>query len=1116
MGQDPAPGTSVAVGSSVSYTVSLGVEEVSVPDLAGPAADAEQALADARLAGAPVEAYSESVPAGEVMAQDPAPGTSVAVGSSVSYTVSLGVEEVSVPDLAGPAADAEQALADARLAGAPVRGLQRERPRGRGHGPGPAPGTSVAVGSSVSYTVSLGVEEVSVPDLAGPAADAEQALADARLAGAPVEAYSESVPAGEVMAQDPAPGTSVAVGSSVSYTVSLGVEEVSVPDLAGPAADAEQALADARLAGAPVEAYSESVPAGEVMAQDPAPGTSVAVGSSVSYTVSLGVEEVSVPDLAGPAADAEQALADARLAGAPVEAYSESVPAGEVMAQDPAPGTSVAVGSSVSYTVSLGVEEVSVPDLAGPAADAEQALADARLAGAPVEAYSESVPAGEVMAQDPAPGTSVAVGSSVSYTVSLGVEEVSVPDLAGPAADAEQALADARLAGAPVEAYSESVPAGEVMAQDPAPGTSVAVGSSVSYTVSLGVEEVSVPDLAGPAADAEQALADARLAGAPVEAYSESVPAGEVMAQDPAPGTSVAVGSSVSYTVSLGVEEVSVPDLAGPAADAEQALADARLAGAPVEAYSESVPAGEVMAQDPPPARAWPWAAASATPSASASKRSACPTSPVPPPTPSRPSPTRASRAPPSRPTARASPRARSWPRTPPPARAWPWAAASATPSASASKRSACPTSPVPPPTPSRPSPTRASRAPPSRPTARASPRARSWPRIPPPARAWPWAAPSATPSASASKRSACPTSPVPPPTPSRPSPTRASRAAPIEAYSDSVPAGEVMSQDPAPARACPWAAPSATASASASKQVSVPDLAGPAADAEQALADARLAGGPAEAYSDSVPAGDVISQDPAPGTSVPVGSTVSYSVSLGVEEVSVPDLAGPAADAEQALADARLAGAPSRGLQRQRPRGRGHEPGSRPRHERARGQHRQLQRQPRRQSRRGRPCRARPARGRRGRRHRGGRSRAWARPSSRPTSKIAAGNAIKTDPAADSRDAPMGSAVVLYVSTGTSTRLVPEVQGLAEAEAVAAIARRRPPGRRDRAALQRQRPRRRRRQDRPRRGQRGRGRLRRHPHPEQGSQAGQRARHRGLPAEGRPGRHRGRRARRR
>ena len=59
------------------------------------------------------------------------------------------------------------------------------------------------------------------------------------------------------------------------------------------------------------------------------------------------------------------------------------------------------------------------------------------------------------------------------------------------------------------------------------------------------------------------------------------------------------------------------------------------------------------------------------------------------------------------------------------------------------------------------------------------------------------------------------------------------------------------------------------------------------------ALADARLVGAPSEAYSADVPAGDVMSQDPAPGTSVPVGSSVTYVVSLGVEQVAVPDLVG-------------------------------------------------------------------------------------------------------------------------------------------------------------------------------------------------------------------------------
>ncbi len=790
--QDPEPGTSVPVGATVAYQVSQGVEQVAVPDLTGaPAAEAEQALADARLVGAPSEAFSADVPAGDVISQDPEPGTSVPVGATVAYQVSQGVEQVAVPDLTGaPAAEAEQALADARLVGAPSEAFSADVPAGDVISQDPEPGTSVPVGATVAYQVSQGVEQVAVPDLTGaPAAEAEQALADARLVGAPSEAFSADVPAGDVISQDPAPGTSVPVGATVAYQVSQGVEQVAVPDLTGaPAAEAEQALADARLVGAPSEAFSADVPAGDVISQDPEPGTSVPVGATVAYQVSQGVEQVAVPDLTGaPAAEAEQALADARLVGAPSEAFSADVPAGDVISQDPEPGTSVPVGATVAYQVSQGVEQVAVPDLTGaPAAEAEQALADARLVGAPSEAFSADVPAGDVISQDPEPGTSVPVGATVAYQVSQGVEQVAVPDLTGaPAAEAEQALADARLVGAPSEAFSADVPAGDVISQDPAPGTSVPVGATVAYQVSQGVEQVAVPDLTGaPAAEAEQALADARLVGAPSEAFSADVPAGDVISQDPEPGTSVPVGATVAYQVSQGVEQVAVPDLTGaPAAEAEQALADARLVGAPSEAFSADVPAGDVISQDPEPGTSVPVGATVAYQVSQGVEQVAVPD-------------------------------------------------LTGAPAAEAEQ-------------------------------------------------------------ALADARLV---------------------GAPSEAFSADVPAGDVISQDPEPGTSVPVGATVAYQVSQGVEQVAVPDLTGaPAAEAEQALADARLVGAPSEAFSADVPAGDVISQDPEPGTSVPVGATVAYQVSQGVEQVAVPDLTGaPAAEAEQALADARLVGAPS------------------------------------------------------------------------------------------------------------------------------------------------------------------------------------------------------------
>ena len=1037
--QDPAAGTSVPVGATVAYQVSLGVETVAVPDLAGPADAAEQALADARLVGAPTEAFSADVPAGDVISQDPAAGTSVPVGATVAYQVSLGVETVAVPDLAGPADAAEQALADARLVGAPTEAFSADVPAGDVISQDPAAGTSVPVGATVAYQVSLGVETVAVPDLAGPADAAEQALADARLVGAPTEAFSADVPAGDVISQDPAAGTSVPVGATVAYQVSLGVETVAVPDLAGPADAAEQALADARLVGAPTEAFSADVPAGDVISQDPAAGTSVPVGATVAYQVSLGVETVAVPDLAGPADAAEQALADARLVGAPTEAFSADVPAGDVISQDPAAGTSVPVGATVAYQVSLGVETVAVPDLAGPADAAEQALADARLVGAPTEAFSADVPAGDVISQDPAAGTSVPVGATVAYQVSLGVETVAVPDLAGPADAAEQALADARLVGAPTEAFSADVPAGDVISQDPAAGTSVPVGATVAYQVSLGVETVAVPDLAGPADAAEQALADARLVGAPTEAFSADVPAGDVISQDPAAGTSVPVGATVAYQVSLGVETVAVPDLAGPADAAEQALADARLVGAPTEAFSADVPAGDVISQDPAAGTSVPVGATVAYQVSLGVETVAVP-----------------DLAGPADAAEQALADARL---VGAPTEAFsadvpagdvisqdPAAGTSVPVGATVAYQVSLGVETVAVPDLAGP--------------ADAAEQALADARlVGAPTEAFsadvpagdvisqdPAAGTSVPVGATVAYQVSLGVETVAVPDLAGPA-DAAEQAladarlvgAPTEAFSADVPAGDVISQDPAAGTSVPVGATVAYQVSLGVETVAVPDLAGPADAAEQALADARLVGAPTEAFSADVPAGDVISQDPAAGTSVPVGATVAYQVSLGVETVAVPDLAGPADAAEQALADARLVGAPTEAFSADVPAGDviSQDPaagtsvpvGATVAYQVSLGVS---------------PNVAVPA----------VRDLPEAdaiaviedaglivgETIAQSNEKVAAGDAIKTTPAAD-EEIPLGSEVALYVSAGSSLTVVPEVKGLAEADANATIA---------------------------------------------------------------------------
>jgi beta-lactam-binding protein with PASTA domain len=315
---------------------------------------------------------------------------------------------------------------------------------------------------------------------------------------------------------------------------------------------------------------------------------------------------VTVPDVVGLAqAAAQTAITDAGLAvGAVTQEASDTVPVGDVISQNPAAGTSVAPGSAVAFVVSLG-PPVTVPNVVGlPQAAAQTAITDASLTvGAVTLAASETVPAGNVISQNPVAGTSVAPGSAVALVVSLG-PPVTVPNVVGlPQAAAQTAITDASLTvGAVTHAASDTVPAGNVISQNPAAGTSVAPGSAVALVISLG-PPVTVPNVVGLAqAAAQTAITDVGLTvGTVTQAHSGTVPAGDVISQNPAAGASVAPGSAVDLVISLGPAPVTVPDVVGLAqAAAQTAITDASLTvGTVTQDNSDTVPAGAVISQNP-------------------------------------------------------------------------------------------------------------------------------------------------------------------------------------------------------------------------------------------------------------------------------------------------------------------------------------------------------------------------------------------------------------------------------------------------------------------------------------------------------------------------------------
>ncbi len=137
--------------------------------------------------------------------------------------------------------------------------------------------------------------------------------------------------------------------------------------------------------------------------------------------------------------------------------------------------------------------------------------------------------------------------------------QVQVPNVVGMAqATAQTTITSAGLVvGTVTQASSTTVAQGKVISQNPAAGTSVAGGSSVSLVVSSGPvppTTVQVPNVMGKAqAAAQTTITSAGLiVGTVTEASTSTVALGNVISQNPASGTSVARGSSVNLVVASG------------------------------------------------------------------------------------------------------------------------------------------------------------------------------------------------------------------------------------------------------------------------------------------------------------------------------------------------------------------------------------------------------------------------------------------------------------------------------------------------------------------------------------------------------------------------------------
>ena len=280
-------------------------------------------------------------------------------------------------------------------------------------------------------------------------------------------------------------------------------------------------------------------------------------GAAVAAVLLLtqSTKSVTVPGVTGQTEQAAGAVLRAvGLNPTPSLAPSATVHSGLVISQSPAAGATAKKGAHVSIVVSEGPQTVPLMDVSG----LTEGKAVARLRKAHFKTKtkleaSKTVEAGRVIGTEPSAEAEVQEGSVITLLVSSGPAPVHVPDVVGETVEAAEAtLTNAELAlGVVTKQVSSSQPAGTVLAQTPATGSSVRAGTKVNVTVAKAPKEVAVPTVVG-AAEAV-ALAhlkhDGFVPNTEDRTTSEQAQVGVVLEQSPEGGAHARKGSTVTIVV---------------------------------------------------------------------------------------------------------------------------------------------------------------------------------------------------------------------------------------------------------------------------------------------------------------------------------------------------------------------------------------------------------------------------------------------------------------------------------------------------------------------------------------------------------------------------------------
>lgn len=215
-----------------------------------------------------------------------------------------------------------------------------------------------------------------------------------------------------------------------------------------------------------------------------------------------------------------------------------------------------ALGAFMAFGKFWSLNEVVVPNVVGKPLDtARNMLLEKNLRVSVVENYSDKIPSGNIISQNPEAGATVKEQRVVTIVVSKGGEITTVPDVRGlTRKDAELQIKNAGLTlGRIDEQFSNEVQQDIVINQNPRPPAQIGKGTAIDLVISKGPapRRFSLPDFRGsPLSTVSAQLDSLKLKlGNVTETANNQYPAGTIISQNPAPLAEVAEGATVDFTV---------------------------------------------------------------------------------------------------------------------------------------------------------------------------------------------------------------------------------------------------------------------------------------------------------------------------------------------------------------------------------------------------------------------------------------------------------------------------------------------------------------------------------------------------------------------------------------